>query len=96
MQNIFIGYVLLIIIILALVMLADGLRIAYPIVLVLGGLAFSFTSAFSRITIDPQIVFFIFLPPLLYEAAWQVSWKELWKWRRVITILLYNSLQTSV
>ena len=96
MQNIFIGYVLLIIIILALVMLANRLGIAYPIVLVLGGLAFSFTSAFSHITIDPQIVFFIFLPPLLYEAAWQVSWKELWKWRRVITILLYNSLETSV
>lgn len=96
MQNIFIGYVLLIIIILALVMLANRLGIAYPIVLVLGGLAFSFTSAFPYITIDPQIVFFIFLPPLLYEAAWQVSWKELWKWRRVITILLYNSLETSV
>jgi len=29
--------------------------------------------------------FFIFLPPLLYEAAWQISWKEFWKWRRVIT-----------
>ncbi|HEX6847048.1 MAG TPA: Na+/H+ antiporter, partial [Chitinophagaceae bacterium] len=26
----------------------------------------------------------IFLPPLLYDAAWQVSWKEFWKWRRVI------------
>src|SRR6185436_13862924 len=22
---------------------------------------------------------------LLYEAAWQVSWKEFWKWRRIIT-----------
>src|SRR5204863_3859033 len=25
------------------------------------------------------------LPPLLYEAAWQTSWKEFWRWRRVIT-----------
>jgi Na+/H+ antiporter len=85
MQSFFIQYVYLILIILALVMLANKLRLAYPIVLVLGGLALSFTTRFSNITIDPELVFFIFLPPLLYEAAWQVSWKEFWKWRRVIT-----------
>jgi CPA1 family monovalent cation:H+ antiporter len=81
----FIEYVYLVLIILALVMLANKLRIAYPIVLVLGGLILSFTSSLSHITIDPELVFFIFLPPLLYEAAWQTSWKEFWKWRRVIT-----------
>ena len=85
MQSIFIQYVFLILIILALVMIANKLRLAYPIVLVLGGLLLSFTSVFSNITIDPELVFFIFLPPLLYEAAWQVSWKEFWRWRRVIT-----------
>jgi CPA1 family monovalent cation:H+ antiporter len=84
MQNVFIDYVYLIMIILALVMIANKLRIAYPIVLVVGGLVLSFFSAFSNITIDPELVFFIFLPPLLYEAAWQTSWKEFWKWRRVI------------
>ncbi|MEN3333669.1 MAG: monovalent cation/hydrogen antiporter [Blastocatellia bacterium] len=85
MHSIFIQYVYLILIILALVLIANKLRLAYPIVLVLGGLALSFTAQFSNITIDPELVFFIFLPPLLYEAAWQVSWKEFWKWRRVIT-----------
>ena len=85
MQHLFIQYIYIILIILALVMLANRLRLAYPIVLVLGGLTLSFTAAFSNITIDPELVFFIFLPPLLYEAAWQVSWKEFWKWRRVIT-----------
>jgi len=39
---------------------------------------------FSKITINPELIFFIFLPPLLYVAALQVSWKEFWKWRRVI------------
>jgi len=85
MQGHFIEYVFLILIILALVMIANKIRVAYPIVLVLGGLVLSFTTAFSHVTIDPNFVFFIFLPPLLYEAAWQTSWKELWKWRRVIT-----------
>lgn len=84
MQDLFIEYNLLVVIILALVMLANWLRLAYPIVLVLGGLALGFTGLFSNIGIDPELVFFIFLPPLLYEAAWQVSWKEFWKWRRAI------------
>ncbi|HEY6953628.1 MAG TPA: Na+/H+ antiporter [Flavisolibacter sp.] len=84
MQTIFIQYIFLILIILALVMLANKIKIAYPIVLVLGGLVLSVTPIFSNITIDPEAVFFIFLPPLLYEAAWQTSWKEFWKWRRVI------------
>lgn len=84
MPNAFIEYLLLVLIILALVMIANKMRIAYPIILVLGGLALSFIPAFSHVTIDPELVFFIFLPPLLYEAAWQTSWKQFWKWRRVI------------
>src|SRR5689334_730396 len=84
MQNAFIEYVYLILIILGLVMVANKFWIAYPIVLVLGGLAISFLPAFGNITINPDLVFFIFLPPLLYEAAWQVSWKEFWKYRRII------------
>lgn len=84
MQSFFIQYIFLILIILALVMIANKLRLAYPIVLVLGGLALSFTGKFSNIEIDPELVFFIFLPPLLYEAAWQVSWREFWRWRRLI------------
>ncbi|HSB93768.1 MAG TPA: Na+/H+ antiporter [Flavitalea sp.] len=81
----FIQYILLILLILFLVMVANRLRIGYPIVLVIGGLLLSFTTTFSEVTIDPELVFFIFLPPLLYEAAWATSWKEFWKWRRVIT-----------
>lgn len=84
MQSIFIEYIYLIFIIVGLIMLAGKLRTAYPIVLVLDGLALGFTNIFPHITIDPELIFFIFLPPLLYEAAWQTSWKEFWKWRRVI------------
>ena len=85
MQTLFLEYVSLIFIIVAMVMLANKLRVAYPIILVLGGLGLSFIQFFSHITIDPELIFYIFLPPLLYEAAWQTSWRELWKWRRVIT-----------
>jgi CPA1 family monovalent cation:H+ antiporter len=85
MQGIFVEYVYLLLIIIALVMVANRLKIAYPIVLVIGGLGLSLVRYFSHITIDPELIFFIFLPPLLYEAAWQTSWKDFWKWRRVIT-----------
>jgi CPA1 family monovalent cation:H+ antiporter len=84
MQGVFIQYIYLILIVLGLVTIADRVRLAYPIVLVLGGLALSFIAPFSNITINPELVFLIFLPPLLYEAAWQVSWKEFWKWRGLI------------
>lgn len=84
MHTVFIEYVYLTLIILALVMLANKIKLAYPIVLVIGGLLLSFVSKFSNITIDPDLIFFIFLPPLLYEAAWQISWKQFWKFRRVI------------
>jgi Na+/H+ antiporter len=84
MQGIFIQYLSLVLIILGLVMIANKMQLAYPIVLVLGGLALSFIAPFSNITINPELVFLIFLPPLLYEAAWQVSWKEFWKWRGLI------------
>ena len=80
----FIEYVYLILIILAFVMIANKLKIAFPIVLVMGGLLLSFTSLFTHVSIQPDFIFFLFLPPLLYEAAWQVSWKEFWKWRRII------------
>ncbi len=69
MQSLFIEYVYLILIILGLVMLANKLRLAYPIVLVIGGLVISFIPSFQNVGIDPEMVFFIFLPPLLYEAG---------------------------
>ena len=71
-------------IIIALVMVSNRLKVAYPVLLVLGGLAISFVPNLPSIKIDPELIFIIFLPPLLYEAAWANSLKELYKWRRTI------------
>lgn len=84
MQHTLIIYISLIVVILFLVMLAERLKVAYPIILVLGGLALSFVDGANIIHIDPNLIFIIFLPPLLYEAAWYTSWKNMWRWRRVI------------
>lgn len=67
-----------------LIMLAKRINVAYPIILVLGGLALSFIPSVPNVSIDHKLIFLIFLPPLLYEAAWQTSWKEFWRFRRII------------
>ena len=85
MQSTFLQYLSIVLIILFLVMLARKLRVAYPIVLVLGGLVIGFIPGVPMIEIDPEMIFLIFLPPLLYEAAWSTSWKAFWKYRRIIT-----------
>ena len=74
----------LIVIIVLLVLLAKKIKIAYPILLVLAGLAMCFIPGTPSIKIDPDLIFFIFLPPLLFEAAWAISLKELKRWWRII------------
>lgn len=78
-------YLGLIIAIVLLIMLAAKIKVAYPVLLVLAGLAISFIPGIPVLHIDPELIFIIFLPPLLYEASWAISWKELWKWRRIIS-----------
>lgn len=73
-----------------LIMVAQKLKISYPIFLVVAGLVISFIPGMPQISLDPEMIFLIFLPPLLYEAAWFTSWTEFWKWRRVISMLAFG------
>ena len=73
-----------------LVMLAQKVKISYPIFLVLAGLGISYIPGIPAMTIDPEIIFLIFLPPLLYEAAWYTSWNDFWRWRRPISFLAFG------
>lgn len=77
-------YLALIVLIVLLIMLGNKIKVAYPVLLVLAGLLLSFIPGIPVLKIDPELIFIIFLPPLLYEAAWANSWKELWHWRRII------------
>lgn len=84
LEHYFPYYLILILAIVILIMLADKIRIAYPILLIVAGLLISLIPGIPQIDIDPDLIFLIFLPPLLYEASWVISWKELWRFRRVI------------
>jgi len=52
-----------------LVTIARGLGIAYPILLVIGGLLLGLVPGVPRIRIDPDLIYLLVLPPLLYAAA---------------------------
>lgn len=56
--------------------IADKIKLPYPILLVSAGIAIGFIPGLPNIEIDPEVVFLIFLPPLLYDAAFNISPKE--------------------
>ena len=56
--------------------LATRLRVPYAILLVLGGLVLGFLPGLPSVTLDPELILFLFLPPLVYSSAWQTSWRE--------------------
>jgi len=56
--------------------LARKLQTPYPIVLVIAGLALSFLPGIPKITLNPDVIFLVVLPPLLYNGAWLTPWRE--------------------
>ncbi len=73
-----------------LVMLARRIKVAYPIFLVIAGLAISFIPGAPKLHLNPELIFLVFLPPLLYEAAWYTSWNDFWKWKRSIALMAFG------
>jgi monovalent cation/hydrogen antiporter len=68
--------VLLFGVVVASVLVARKVALPYPIVLVLVGLVLSFTPHLPQVKLDPNIVFYFFLPPLLYPASLFTSWRD--------------------
>jgi len=67
-----------------LTILGNRIRVSYPVLLVIAGLVISFLPFVPTIELDPEIVFYIFLPPLLYMSAIEMPLKEILNWKRVI------------
>src|SRR5690606_2188126 len=84
-------YLLLVIIlvfaVLLLVMLGQKFKISYPIFLTIAGLIVSLIPGIPNVELNPDLVFLILLPPILYEGAWYTSWPDFLKWRRPISLL---------
>lgn len=56
--------------------MAKRLETSYAVLLVLVGLLLSLLPHIPDIPLPPYVVFYVFLPPLLFSAAWQTSWRE--------------------
>jgi CPA1 family monovalent cation:H+ antiporter len=67
---------LLIAFVAALAALAKRYQTPYPIVLVIGGLIISFIPHIPRVALDPDIIFLVILPPLLFSSAYVTSWRD--------------------
>jgi len=67
--------------------LARWVRVPYPILLVLGGLVLGFVPGVPAVELPPELVLVLFLPPLLYAAAFFSSPRDLLADARAISLL---------
>jgi CPA1 family monovalent cation:H+ antiporter len=73
--------------VLALTTIARRLLIPYPILLVIGGLVLGALPGLPVIHLDPDLVFLVFLPPILWAAAYFTSWRDFRANLRPISLL---------
>jgi CPA1 family monovalent cation:H+ antiporter len=59
-----------------LALLARKVRVPVPILLVIGGVILAFIPGIPRLRLSPEMVFLLFLPPLLYPAALFTPWRD--------------------
>ena len=69
-------FLLLLLFIIAFGQLARRIGTPYPIVMILGGLLLGFVPGIPRFSLDPDLIFLVVLPPLIYASAWTTSWRD--------------------
>lgn len=67
--------------------LAQRLKLPYAVLLVVAGLALGLIPGLPAVVLEPELVFFIFLPPLLYEASFNMSWHDFKAYKHQISLL---------
>jgi Na+/H+ antiporter len=71
----------------ALSVIAQFVRIPYPILMVLGGLGLGLIPGAPEVSLDPDLVLVVFLPPLLYVGAFFASLRDVRRDARVIGLM---------
>jgi CPA1 family monovalent cation:H+ antiporter len=79
----------------ALLVLAYRTSIPYPILLVVGGAGIGFVPGLPTVELPPEAVLVIFLPPLLYAAAFFSSLRDLRENKRPIGLLAIGLVVTT-
>jgi len=73
-----------------LAIISNKYKFPFPIVLVLSGIAISLIPGLPPISLQPDIVFLIFLPPLLYDASWNTNWYNFKIYKRPILLVAFG------
>jgi CPA1 family monovalent cation:H+ antiporter len=71
----------------AVTLLARKFGIPYPILMVVAGLVIGLVPDVPRVELAPETVLLLFLPPILFSAAYFLSPRELWRNVRPISLL---------
>jgi Na+/H+ antiporter len=56
--------------------IADKIKVAVPVLLLIVGIIAGFMPAMPAIELNPEIIMLLFLPPLLYDAAFNISFRD--------------------
>ena len=86
---------LLLAVVAAVTLLAARIGIPYPILMVVAGLGIGLVPGVPRVELDPELVLAVFLPPILFSAAFFLSPRELWRNVRPITLLAVGLVFTT-
>src|SRR3954462_6619050 len=86
----------LLVAVVALASVSRWLGVPYPIPMVLGGLALAAIPGLPTVTLDPDIVFLVFVAPLVYAAAWLTSLRDIRANARPISLLALGLLTLTI
>jgi CPA1 family monovalent cation:H+ antiporter len=77
-------------VVVALGILARRLGLPYPIVMVVAGLALAVVPGIAEVELAPDVVFLVFLPPILYAGGYLTSLREFKANLRPIALLAFG------
>lgn len=73
--------------IVALALVAKKLRVPYPVVFVIGGLVLALIPGVPTIALQPDLVFLLFLPALIFGDGWTTDYRSFKKFYQPIFML---------
>jgi CPA1 family monovalent cation:H+ antiporter len=77
----------LLVVVLIVVEISGRIGVPYPILLVIGGLLLALLPDLPRVELEPDLVLLVFLPPLIFIAAYNTPLRDLRANRRPILLL---------
>ena len=76
--------------IIVLAIFSNKFKFPFPIVLIFTGIIISLIPGLPPVSLQPEIIFLIFLPPLLSEASWNTNWYNFKAYKRPILLAAFG------